>query len=106
MSGAAVLVQATATDVEGFVSEVAYAIDGGAWTAMAQVGSSDTWEATWDSTPLPNGDHEIAVRAVDDVGQSGFATVIAEVVRHLLTRRNSPPSQSTTRATNPSRGSL
>ncbi len=68
-----VLISATATDETG-IKKVEYRIDGAGWTEMANV-EGDTYEATWDSTTVADGDYTITVRARDNRNNKGQDSV-------------------------------
>lgn len=67
---------ATADD-DGRVTGVDFLVDG------IKLGSTDTaapWQATWDSTPVGNGPHTLAVTAYDDAGNSKQTTAVSVTV--------------------------
>jgi fibronectin type 3 domain-containing protein len=67
-----VTVQAATSD-DVAVTGVTYAVDGGPDTDMP-LGPSGTATATWDSTAVPDGPHDLVVRASDAAGNASTAT--------------------------------
>ena len=58
------------------VTQVQYRIDGtGAWYPMESVGTAPLWEAQWDDTSLPDGDHTIEVQAFGTTTRTDAITV-------------------------------
>jgi hypothetical protein len=64
-----VIIQVSASDLDGAVSKVEWNVDGGTWQAAAWNGAH--YEATWDTTTASNGDHTINARATDNNGATG-----------------------------------
>jgi len=74
VSGTGVLIRATATDASG-IKKVEYGIDSAGWTPMTKA-EDGTYQATWDSTTVADGDHTITVRATDTRKNKGYGSVI------------------------------
>jgi len=64
-----VTITATATDDSG-IKKVEYAVGDAGWTEMGSIGG-DTYQATWDSTSVTNGEQTITVRARDNRNNKG-----------------------------------
>ena len=75
--GTGVLIRATANDASG-IKKVEYGIDGAGWTLMAKAGDG-TYQATWDSTTVADGNHTITVRATDARKNKGQDSVTVSV---------------------------
>jgi subtilisin family serine protease len=87
--GGTVAVTATAADPDGSVARVRFALPG--------VGVVDDttapYEASWDTSTLPNGPHTVRVRAIDDLG------AVSEAATATVTVYNDPCDQRLTAPT-------
>jgi subtilisin family serine protease len=87
--GGTVVVTATAADPDGSVARVRFALPG--------VGviddTSAPYQASWDTSTLPNGSHTVRVRAVDDLG------AVSEAATATVTVYNDPCDQRLTAPT-------
>jgi len=90
-SGAAVsgtvTVEGTATVPDGrFLSSLQIQIDSGDWTSMT---STTPWSYTWNTSGVENGNHTIAVRAVDSTNCSLTQSINVEINNSSVTTDNS-----------------
>ncbi len=70
-----------------FLEKVEYRVDSGGWETMSPAGSSKNYTANWTTSTVPDGEHPIRFRAVDEVGHETTIT-------RQITVDNNPPSGS------------
>lgn len=62
------------------VTQVQYRIDGGSWYGMNNVSTNPRlWQATWDGSNLPEGEHAIEVQAIGSTTKSDSIAVYVQV---------------------------
>ena len=88
-----VLISATASDSIG-VAGVTYALDGGGQTALT-AGPGGTATATWDSSSVADGRHDLVVTASDAAGNTSTATASITVANLDTTPPSTPGSLKT-----------
>ncbi|HID74019.1 MAG TPA: hypothetical protein EYP43_03090, partial [Thermoplasmata archaeon] len=77
------------TDATG-VDRVEYRIDDGTWYGLNLTSGDDrdgVWKTSWNSTEVAEGDHDITVRAIDDLGNRGN-----ELVSVYVNNLDDPPT--------------
>lgn len=88
VSGSAVPIQITATDSEDAdgTLTVEWNIDGAGWQSTSSTSGSTSYTASWDTSTLPNGSHNINARATDSGSLSATDSITVSV------NNPSPPS--------------
>ncbi|MCW5875921.1 MAG: LysM peptidoglycan-binding domain-containing protein [Anaerolineales bacterium] len=78
-----------ASDATSGLAGVQFAVNGSAFSGTARLSGGD-WQLDWDSTDVPNGFHELSLRALDQAGHLSTVHSIGVVVENQLPYINLP----------------